>query len=657
MFWALCFTTVTFLSFLNYSETKPFKEDFFADFLSTRLGVYQISVFMPYNVSIEWAMDVFTKRNHNQIAFNIMRATKSSPSEAQPTFEKVFILDGTKQAFLFIPQTIPEVEFYLRMALNWAYRAPRIDDRLNKVVMFFLLHGLQSIKEVSYLLQILTLKYAVGISNTQYLYPTAMDGFYIINGTDLKSNFFEIYTFGRRDSTVFHLKHIPFDKLGLFTVRRNNFQGATLAVAIVKRSIDRDVTTKLDVETNQTKITGGMSFDIMDCLQRILNFSMQVTMYEKGWNENLDNVTHQDMGLVLFQEIEDILVIKTTYIVKLARDFKLLVPHHIQNLYAFFIQPSFGFGTNIFWHLFKPICWGFLCGVLLFIWGSKFLIKKIMNNLEGLAQSVEQIPAIITDEIIWLVALVTQQGWTQSASAGPMKFLFFTASFSVLICLTALTAQLTSKLSVSTAPIKSFLELIRTNILIAVDKDSTVARDTVMGDRGDFRFDEKNTEILKRNRDRYCDMLEGAKLVMAGTHTYLGYGEVKSILISKFNRTGEDFCAISGVSALPVHNLPFRSGMIATQNFPYKEFFNVKLTLLLQSGLASRFNRHFEKEYSNVDCHYFEDGGKLMEWHDLLFLYEALLIGILVSLILSCFEKLFHRRSEMLISNVVPVYS
>ncbi|CAG7729481.1 unnamed protein product, partial [Allacma fusca] len=611
---------------------KTFEKDFLADFLSTRLGSYQVSVFMPFNVSMSWFMDAFAERNQNQISFNFFQATDSR--RLKLTHEDVFVLDGTKQAFLFIPETTLQAEHYLQLVLNWAYRVPRLDDRLNIAIIFFMLHeGGYSIQKFCELLQIDTLTYATGISKTPYLYPTAMDRFYMINGTNMKENTFEIYNFGRRDAAIFELKHVPFEKIGLFTIRRTNFRKATILVATIKKdAFDKDAVTIWNEDTNQTEIIGGMSYDIITSLQLMLNFSIHVTVYNKGWNENLINHSYKDMGRILFRELEDILIVKSTFKVQRAKDFKLLVPHHIRGLYAYFIQPSIASSTNIFWNLFSPVCWGLLGALVVFICTVKFIMNNIIENIHGQIKIQENIPTIITDELIWMLAFVTQQGWTQVASAVPTRFVFFTASLMALICLTALTAQLTSALSVNTAPIKTFVELIRTNILIAVDKDSTVARDTVMGDAGEFRFDEANTRILKRNRDKYCDMLEGSKLVMEGTHTFLGYGEVKSILIDKFNRTGEDFCAISGISALPVHNLPFRSGMIATQNFPYKEFFNVKLVLLIQTGLVFRFNKHFQQEFSNVDCHYFDDRGKLMDGlQDFLFAYKILILGYILS--------------------------
>ncbi|CAG7652570.1 unnamed protein product, partial [Allacma fusca] len=641
----ISFPLLAWLALLNIFEA--IKIDVFSDFLANRLAEYQVTVFLSRNSSSTKAKEVFTQRNHNLFALRRLDPRTISPKMEQ-MYEFIYLLDATKQSWIFIPQTLDESQYYLRMTLNWAYKAPKLDDRLNRYIIFSLVQShQQSLQEFFNLLQELTMYFALEIGKTQYLYPTAMERLYVVTGNSTDVTVHEIYTLGRRDSVIFRIVEVPLEKMGLFTIRRYNFHGAALAIAIVKNAFSKDLVAEWNEKTNQTVLISGLSYDVITALKDALNFSTDVSIYARGWNEILYNSSYREIGKVLFEEKEDILILKSTYIVARARNFKILVPHHIQGIYAYFLKPSVGSNVNIFWSLLRPRVWVALVGILVVIAASKIIMDAIVEKLEQTEETSAHVSAIIKDDIMWLIGLVTQQASPPTPTIASMRVLIFFASMFSLICFVALTAKLTSALTITFASIKTFFELIRTNIRIAADQDSIVARYTIEGEGNEFRFDQTNAMILKRNHDKFCDMTEGAKLLLAGHHTFIGYEDVKTVLLNQFNRTADDFCR--KISSLPVHNLPFRSGMIATQKFPYKEFFNVKLIVLIQSGLLKRFNNHFAMDYATVSCN--QADGRLLELKDIYFAHLILITGNVLSALMCLFERLFHRRTELSTQN------
>ncbi|CAG7729479.1 unnamed protein product [Allacma fusca] len=476
-----------------------------------------------------------------------------------------------KEIVLFLPRSHEESDTYLKMILTWAYQVRYLELRASKTIFFYAPPN----ETVSHLSKDLRAMSAVFAANCcQYLYPTTMDNFYVTSGSSFPEGHYQIYhhvfILGRRRFGV--VKIHPVSTRSGYILHDGDLNGTFITGAIVE-SKPQELVYNWDSKTNVTTLISGLTYDVILFLQDSLNFRINVTNYFSGWVEVLPNNTVQNIGRILYDEEEDIFMLKSTYIPRRAGLFTLLIPHHIQKIYAFFRQPNTGTG-NLFWHLFTPRVWATLFITVVILGLSKATVEKIIRIYIRKENSEDCAKDFSNDHFIWVVALITQQGWSQPPRTSSMKVLFLSASVLGLICYVAFSANLVSALSFSPVLIKTFFELLQSSIRIAADTDSSVIRNTINGNNGEIIFDDENALLLRSKTEKFITPSQGGELILSEAFAFIGYEDFKSYLLNTYNRTGEDFC--KKIAAFPIYNLPFRSGLISTKNFPYRELFNTK---------------------------------------------------------------------------------
>ncbi|CAG7830844.1 unnamed protein product, partial [Allacma fusca] len=476
-------------------------------------------------------------------------------------------------------------------------------------------------------------------NHTQYLYPTSMDNFYVAFGEN-KSNYilYEVFSLGRRNSPSFTFNQITLENMRE-TSFRTNMQQATLSVAIVDIQ-EKELQSKFNPETNTTVLISGLSQDIISFLQDSLNFTMKITNYHKAfWIDPITNVSYRKVDRVLNDETDDIFILKSSFYVKRAKSFTLMVPHNTQALYAFFRQPNIGSDLNLIWHSFTLEVWITLAIILALL----AICKAFLVYVQSVVMKISKMSDTnISDCFLWAMALLTQRGWSDESNTISLRIVFLTTSVMGLICYVAFSANLISVLSIVTVPIKTFAALLDTDIRIAADVESSVARNTILGDEKDLEFG--NARKLRQKHEKFCTMSEGGELILNGPFAFIAYNEFKVVLIKEYHQTGDDFCR--KIASLPVQTLPFQSGMLGTKNFPYKEMFYQKIILLHESGLLYRFQKHFNSDSSNVNCRIAEQlnrNVRSLEYHDVSTAYFIFSAGVFTSIIIYSIERLMSR--------------
>ncbi|OXA55455.1 uncharacterized protein LOC110849266 [Folsomia candida] len=348
----------------------------------------------------------------------------------------------------------------------------------------------------------------------------------------------------------------------------------------------------------------GFALDLLLLLQYSLNFTY-VALKGEGWSDLLPNGSWAGVGRQVLSNEAEFSIAQATLLPWNVKVFDFLFPTSKGFLVAAFRQPPSNSVRNILTASFPPVLWLvlfifaliFIISIKVLHFGKTFYNERVCSVIKSVDINEEEeeeeeegwMDALLAlDASYWVLVTFCQRNSVGSPESIPMRIIYLALTILCIVAYVVFSAALVSNLSVELLPIRTFTDLIQSQLRIYGDVSIPFTHDYVKNIVNERLTGEGKSLLPSLDDTYFVNVQNGVRKVIDRKSTYISFEDALNTAYKIDFKMGDDYIC-NNLFKLTVPGVRMNGGMMFRKGSGLRQIFNPKVAMLYERGFIKRF--------------------------------------------------------------------